>query len=119
MNNVGVVHLTKLPDIVTLITKTERRVVDVKFKGVDIEALNEIYRTLIDVVGLENAEKLYDHYRGQQLNFPVRLFNTDYIKRTLAEEGEECDIKKMSRHLGCSERWIKKLAKNNDGSNFC
>ena len=91
----------------------------VKFKGVDIEALNEIYKTLIDVVGLENAEKLYDLYRGQQLNFPVRLFNTEYIKKTLVEQGKNCDIKMMSSNLGCSERWIRKLAKENDGSNLC
>ena len=91
----------------------------VKFKGVDVEALNEIYKTLIDVVGLENAEKLYDHYRGQQLNFPVRLFSTDYIKQTLVKEGDKCNIKLLSSNLGCSERWIKKLAKETDDTHFC
>ena len=86
----------------------------VKFKGIEYDALNDIYKNLIDVVGLECAEKLYDHYRGQQLNFPVRLFSSDYIKKTLIEQGENCDMKHLSRNLGCSERWIKKLAKNND-----
>ena len=119
MNYADAVHLTIRHDTATLTVKAERRVMVVKFKGVDVEALNEVYRTLIDVVGLENAEKLYDHYRGQQLNFPVRLFSTEYIKQTLAKEGEGCDMKLMSRNLGCSERWIKKLAKENDGSNLC
>ena len=91
----------------------------VKFKGIDVEAINEVYKTLIEVVGLENAEKLYDHYRGQQLNFPIRLFSTDYIKKTLVKEGKKCDIKLLSRNLGCSERWIKKLAKETDDTNLC
>ena len=90
-----------------------------KFKGVEVEALNPIYKNLIELVGVENAEKLYDHYRGQQLNFPVRLFNTEYIKETLVKEGEKCNIKLLSSNLGCSERWIKKLAKEKDDTHYC
>ena len=89
------------------------------FKGIEYEALNPIYRNLINAVGYEAAEKLYDHYRGQQLNFPIRLFDTGYIKKTLVEQGDDCDIKKLSRELGCSERWIIKLARKDDNSNLC
>ena len=90
-----------------------------KFKGIEYEALNPIYQNLIELVGYECAEKLYDHYRGQQLNFPIRLFNTEYIKKTLVAQGDSCDIKKLSRELGCSERWVIKLAKDGDGPKLC
>lgn len=83
-----------------------------KFMGTEYEALNEFYKNLINLVGLECSTVLYTHFRGQQISFPIRLFSTDYIKKTLVEMGDDCDIKKLSRELGCSERWIIKLAKD-------
>jgi hypothetical protein len=91
----------------------------VKFKGVEYEALNNIYKNLVDLVGCECAEKLYDHYRGQQLNFSLKLCSAEYIKKTVTEQGENCDIKRLSRELGYTERWIKKLAAKDDGSSIC
>lgn len=76
------------------------------------EALNSFYRELAQVVGLENMEKLYDYYKGQQLSFPIRIYDKEYVLQVLKEEYDGTNAKALSRKLGYSERWIKQLAKN-------
>ena len=85
----------------------------IKFKNVEYEALNKTYKELIDLVGVESAEKLYDNYRGLVLNFPIRVYSSEYIIEYLRRNPENKDFKTLSKNLGCSERWIKELAKRN------
>ena len=37
--------------------------------------LNEIYAELSDLIGYENTIKVYEQYKGQQINFPVNLYD--------------------------------------------
>ena len=42
---------------------------------VDKELLNEFYQELADLIGLENAYKLHETYRGLSYTFPMRLYD--------------------------------------------
>lgn len=37
--------------------------------------LNGVYATMNDIIGYENVEKLYIHFKGTQVNFPTKLFS--------------------------------------------
>ncbi len=53
------------------------------------EGLFEIYNQLVDMVGIENTEKIYENLKGQQITFPMRLYRTDYIAKVVKEEFEK------------------------------
>ena len=33
------------------------------------------YKEIADVVGVDNAYKIYEHFRGQQMTFPQRIYS--------------------------------------------
>ena len=44
---------------------------------------NGVYEELVELLGLENTLKIHKHFRGQQVNFPMRLYSKDYIEEYL------------------------------------
>ena len=45
--------------------------------------LNEIYAELSDLIGYENTIKVYEQYKGQQINFPVNLYDKTAVKEMI------------------------------------
>ena len=41
---------------------------------------NGVYEELVELLGLENTLKIHKHFRGQQVNFPMRLYSKEYIE---------------------------------------
>ena len=39
------------------------------------KTLNGIYETISELIGFDNTKILYENFRGNQVNFPVRLFS--------------------------------------------
>lgn len=84
-------------------------------KELKMEALHDVYKELAHLVGYENMEKLFEYYRGQQLNFPTRIYDQKYIRDVLREEFDGTNVKALARRLGYSERWIRRLIKEETG----
>lgn len=85
-----------------------------EFGGVSIqnltpESLNEIYAELIDLVGMDNMIIIYTHYKGQQINFPVKLWSKEYTAKQIREEFNGHNIGTLATKYGYSERWIRKI----------
>lgn len=47
--------------------------------------LNGVYATMNDIIGYENVEKLYIHFKGTQVNFPTKLFQRNMWLRKRKE----------------------------------
>lgn len=77
----------------------------------DINALNDVYREIADLLGYDDALALYTHFKGQQITFPVKLFKSEHIKELLKQQYDGTNAKKLARTYGYSERWIKELLK--------
>jgi hypothetical protein len=45
------------------------------------ELYNSVYREISEIVGLEATLKIYLRFKGQQVNFPVRLYNPHLIQK--------------------------------------
>ena len=43
------------------------------------EGAADIYRTLMDLVGPEDTELIFEEFRGQQVTFPKRFYKADYV----------------------------------------
>lgn len=73
------------------------------------EGLAEIYNQLIDIVGIENTEKIYKNLKGQQITFPMRLYRTEYISRMVNERYDGKNLKALAREYGYTERYLRYL----------
>ncbi len=80
--------------------------------GVDnISALNDVYKELVELIGYDNTMILYTHFKGQQITFPVKLYNPESICEMVKSQYDGKNAKQLSRTYGYSERWIKELIK--------
>ena len=75
----------------------------------DIDALNAVYKEIAELIGYDNTMVLYSHFKGQQVTFPIKLFNSEYISEVLKKQYDGTNAKKLARTYGYSERWIKEI----------
>ena len=40
-----------------------------------------IYSDMVEILGEEIVMKLHEHYRGQQITFPMKLYSNEYIEK--------------------------------------
>lgn len=81
-----------------------------KFSGSDF---NGIYSDMYEELGEELVREIYEHYRGQQVTFPMRLYSKEYVIKYISDNYDGSNLKEIARVLGYSERWVKTLIDNN------
>ena len=52
----------------------------------DSDLLNAIYREISEKLGMDTAMEIYQMFKGQQINFPVRFFNPARIQQIIVKE---------------------------------
>ena len=60
---------------------------------------NGVYEELVELLGLENTLKIRKHFRGQQVNFPIRLYSKEYIEEYLIKNYNGKNLKELSKKL--------------------
>lgn len=83
------------------------------------DRLNGVYATMNDVIGYENVEKLYIHFKGTQVNFPTKLFSKEYVVEEAKRnyDGTNASINRIAVKYSYSERTIRKLLKSGCSNN--
>lgn len=82
------------------------------------DCLAEVYKELAEIVGLETMLKLYDVLKGQQLNFPTRLYASDKVKTKIVKTYRGKGPQSLAREFGYSSRWVQEVLKeHHDGNN--
>lgn len=78
-----------------------------------MEALiyNGIYEDMVDYLGLEITVKIYERYKGQQINFPIKLHSMEYIVEQLSTNNDSKSIKAIARKYGYTEQWLRRMIK--------
>ena len=76
--------------------------------------LNGVYETISELIGFDNALKIYDCFRGSQVNFPTRLFSKEFVRQEAikAYDGTMESINTIAVKYGYSERTIRNLLKD-------
>lgn len=80
--------------------------------GKDLDIYNSVYKELVEVVGIDAALKIYMRFKGQQITFPVRLYNPDVIKQSVINEYNGENIHELAKKYDYSERSIRRMIKN-------
>lgn len=75
------------------------------------ENLNGIYKDIALLLDAECARKIYEEYRGQQITFPVELYNKQYIYHRIVSEYNGTNIKQLATKYEYSERSIRRIIK--------
>ena len=71
----------------------------------------DVYEEIRNEIGLENMEKIYKLFKGQQISFPLHLYKPESVKAYIAEN-PNAEVGTMSRKFEYSERWIRQLKKD-------
>ena len=76
------------------------------------ELYNDIYKELSEVIGLEATLKVYLRFKGQQVSFPVRLYNPHLIQQNVIKEWDGTNIAALARKYDYSEKTIRRMIKD-------
>jgi hypothetical protein len=77
--------------------------------GNEDEALNDIYLELFELLGKEAMLKLYKHYRGDKIDFQMRLYRPEFIADLAKPETDRRERAKIARAGGYSAKVIEAL----------
>lgn len=86
---------------------------DMDKENIKNENLNGVYSEVANLLGIEAAQTLHTAFRGQQINFPVNLFTSEFIGRQIIKEYDGHNVKQLATKYGYSEKWIRKMIKDN------
>lgn len=78
-------------------------------KNIESKYLNGVYEEIANLLGVEVAIALHSTFRGQQLNFPVNFFTSEFIGKQVIEEYNGYNIKQLATKYGYSEKWIRNI----------
>lgn len=73
-----------------------------------------VYKDIANCIDYETAEKIHYMFKGQQVSFPIRFFDADYVKKDIICRfcnGES--VKELAVRYGYSERRIRQIIKEN------
>jgi Mor family transcriptional regulator len=78
----------------------------------EIELYNDIYKEISEIVGLEATLKIYLRFKGQQVTFPVRLYNPHLIQQNVIKEYDGTNIAELAQKYDYSEKTIRRMIKD-------
>ena len=78
----------------------------------EIELYNEIYKEFSEILGLEATLKIYLRFKGQQISFPVRLYNPHLIQQNVIKEYDGNNIAELAQKYDYSEKTIRRMIKD-------
>lgn len=79
----------------------------------DSELLNTVYKEISEKLGMDTAMELYQMFKGQQINFPVRFFNPTQIQQIIIREYDGTNVRTLAVKYNYSEKTIRRIVKEN------
>lgn len=70
-----------------------------------------IYAEMSEILGEEIVRKIYKHYKGQQINLPMKLYSNEYVEKYIIDNYSKKSVREMARDLGYSDKWVSRLIK--------
>lgn len=76
------------------------------------ELLNAVYKEISEKLGMDTAMEIYQMFKGQQINFPVRFFNPTRIQQIIVKEYDGTNIRTLAIKYNYSEKTIRRIIKD-------
>lgn len=71
----------------------------------------DVYSEIAKMIGEENTIKLYRYFRGQSVNFPMRLYSVEYVEDYVRKHYDGSNIKFLANKFNYSERRVRQFLK--------
>lgn len=78
----------------------------------ETELFNDIYKEIGNALGLDVAISIYQMYKGQQVTFPVHLFSTKRIQKSVIKEFDGSNIRELAKKYGYSEKTVRRMIRD-------
>lgn len=78
----------------------------------EVELYNDIYKEINEIVGLDRMLEIYLRFKGQQITFPVRLYNPEMIQQNVIKEYDGTNIPELAQKYDYSEKTIRRMIKD-------
>ena len=78
----------------------------------ETELYNNIYKEISELVGLDATLKIYLRFKGQQVTFPVRLYNPQLIQQNVIKEYDGTNIAELAQKYDYSEKTIRRMIRD-------
>lgn len=73
--------------------------------------LNGVYMEISERLGTDVAIEIHKMFKGQQISFPLRLFNRDIIHEKIRAEYDGTNIRMLAAKYDYSEKSIRRILK--------
>ena len=70
-----------------------------------------IYAEMSEILGEEIVRIIHKHYKGQQINLPMKLYSNEYVEKYIIENFSKKSVREMARDLGYSDKCVGRLIK--------
>lgn len=75
----------------------------------DKNLFHKVYREISEQLGIEVALTIHHMFKGTQVNFPVRFFDTQCVKEMIIKEYDGTNVKMLARKYDYSEKSIRRI----------
>ena len=77
-----------------------------------LELQKGVYKEISEKLGMDTAMEIYQMFKGQQINFPVRFFNPARIQQIIVKEYDGTNIRTLAIKYNYSEKTIRRIIKD-------
>lgn len=77
------------------------------------EDFNGVYSIIFESMGEAVTREIHNNFKGQQFNFPKRLYSKEYVIRYLKEKYDGSNVRQLAKELDYSERWVQAIINRN------
>lgn len=78
------------------------------------EDLAGVYEEVAEQIGIHNAYVLFQHFRGQQLTFPLKFYSSECIAKRIKEEHNGSNTRDLARKYGYSESRVRQIVRSGE-----
>lgn len=73
-----------------------------------------VYKEVAETVGIDNAYKIFHHFRGLQLMFPLKFYSSEYIAQQIKAEYNGKNVRELARKYGYSESRVRQILRKRE-----
>lgn len=75
----------------------------------EIENLRGVYKEIAIETDIETAMAIHKLFGGQQITFPKKLYNTDYVNQCIRNDCDRRNIRELAQQFDLSERRVRQI----------
>ena len=74
-----------------------------------VEDLADVYMEIADKIGVDAAIAIHEMFKGQQIMFPQKLYNKEYIHCYIKENYNGRNVRELAKKFGYSDRRVRQI----------